>query len=378
MGFDMDKMTPKERFIGILSFEPVDRIPLIDFGYWNETLQLWYEQGLPRDVNTPDKLSEYFGLDRGFERNAIGWYDDVPSGFIKDFYPVFEKKVVEETETTITYESELGITIERKDCNSIPQHIKHIVETMEDFETKVLSHMNARDPGRLQSGFFDLIRISKARNEPIGMTLNGFFAWPRILLGIENQSMFYFDKPELIHAINKNQMQFLMDYIDVALEYTDIDFAWFFEDMAYNSGSFISPDMFDEFMTPYYLKLNTYMKERGIKKILVDSDGDVTCLCQKFQEVGIDGIFPLEVNAGSTPEKMRALYPKMAFMGGIRKSALAEGKEAIDIELSKLPPIVKKGGYIPTLDHFVPPEVTLENYRYYVEQKREILASCIE
>lgn len=58
--------------------------------------------------------------------------------------------------------------------------------------------------------------------------------------------------------------------------------------------------------------------------------------------------------------------------GGIDKRVLAESKDAIDKHLEYiLPAMRKRGGYIPTCDHGVPAEVTLENYIHY--RKR-----CIE
>jgi uroporphyrinogen decarboxylase len=366
-------MTPRERFLKVLSFEPVDRIPLMDFGYWEETIANWHREGLPDNVNTTNEVEDYFGLDRGFETNSINYWTNVPVGFQWGVYPPFERKIIEETETTITYEGGEGILVVRKDNGCMPFYKKHMVETVDDFRDKVIPRLNARDKGRLTPDFFDFIKRGKETNQPVGMWIDGFFAWPRILLGDEHLLISYYEDADLIHVINKQHIQFVKDYLDAALEYTPIDYAWFFEDMAYNSGSMISPETLDEFMMPYYHELIPYLRKKGVRKILVDSDGNTVNLCQKFVEAGIDCHFPCEVNAGTEPEIMRERYPKMAFIGGIRKSVLAISREAIDRELGKLPPLLKKGGYIPALDHRVPPDVPMEHYRYYVEQKRKIL-----
>jgi uroporphyrinogen decarboxylase len=50
-----------------------------------------------------------------------------------------------------------------------------------------------------------------------------------------------------------------------------------------------------------------------------------------------------------------------------------KSKEAIDAELLRLKPLVEEGGYIPTVDHRVPPEVSLENYVYYLKAKRKLI-----
>ena len=48
-------------------------------------------------------------------------------------------------------------------------------------------------------------------------------------------------------------------------------------------------------------------------------------------------------------------------------------KEAIvsPAEIERLTPLVDEGGYIPFCDHRVPPDVPLDNYRYYCRRARE-------
>ena len=50
------------------------------------------------------------------------------------------------------------------------------------------------------------------------------------------------------------------------------------------------------------------------------------------------------------------------------KRALADGKQSIDAELSRLRPLMAAGGYIPHTDHSCPPDISFENYCYYMEQ----------
>ena len=67
----------------------------------------------------------------------------------------------------------------------------------------------------------------------------------------------------------------------------------------------------------------------------------------------------------------------LVMMKGIDKRALIEGKDAIDRELeSKLPYLCREGGYIPGCDHLVPPDVSLENYLYFLDRMKEITLRC--
>jgi len=65
---------------------------------------------------------------------------------------------------------------------------------------------------------------------------------------------------------------------------------------------------------------------------------------------------------------------KITFIsGGIDKREIAKGRRAIDRELERmLPPLFRRGGYLPSMDHHVPPEVSYDDFRYYVQRVHEL------
>ena len=38
-------MNHRERIAAVLHYEPYDRLPLVHFGYWQETLEKWRDEG---------------------------------------------------------------------------------------------------------------------------------------------------------------------------------------------------------------------------------------------------------------------------------------------------------------------------------------------
>ncbi len=153
-----------------------------------------------------------------------------------------------------------------------------------------------------------------------------------------------------------------------------IDQATFLEDMAYNAGPLISPAMVRKFMMPRYKKIINLLHNNGVDIIFVDSDGNVNELIPLWLEVGINHVWPLEVAAGNDAVAMRKKYGKDLILGGaIDKRALIKGKKAIREEvMSKVPFLLEQGGYFPTIDHMVPPDITFENYCYYINLMREV------
>jgi len=145
--------------------------------------------------------------------------------------------------------------------------------------------------------------------------------------------------------------------------------------MSYKSGSLISIQMVDKLLVPRYITVNDFLNKKGIKIISVDSDGNIEDLIPLFLKSGINCVSPLEVNAGMDVIDLRKKYGRdLLMMGGINKMALMSNKKAIyDEVFKKIEPIIEKGGFIPMIDHLVPPDVSYENFIYYLNLKKKLL-----
>ena len=90
----------------------------------------------------------------------------------------------------------------------------------------------------------------------------------------------------------------------------------------------LSKDCFDEFMRPYYDRVVPALRAKGILAI-IDSDGDVTVPAHWFAEAGLDGILPLERQAGVDISALRRDHPRMRFMGHFDKMTMNKGEAAM-------------------------------------------------
>ncbi|MFP4343682.1 MAG: hypothetical protein ACLFU8_03210 [Anaerolineales bacterium] len=82
-------MKHRARFLATLHYEPRDRVPLIDFGFWDETLDVWHEQGLPADVDRSN-IHDYLGMDYDFPQVTFA------TGTDAGLLPPFEEQVLED------------------------------------------------------------------------------------------------------------------------------------------------------------------------------------------------------------------------------------------------------------------------------------------
>ncbi len=323
-----------ERFRAVMCQQPVDRLPRIEWAnWWNRTIDRWCGEGLP--VRGRYGLYEYFGLDPYFQTWLRARGDSVPAP---------------------------------------QQHGGAIIRNMDEYMA-LRPHLYPPQPQALE-----LLESWQARQEAgtavVWMTLEGFFWFPRTLLGIEEHLYAFYDQPELMHRINRDLAEYNVSLLEQLASVCRPAFMTFAEDMSYNHGPMLSRALFEEFLAPYYLRVIPRLKEMGIR-VLVDSDGDITEMVPWLTSVGIEGALPLERQAGVDAGRLREACPGFLMIGHYDKMVMTRGEEAMRAEFERLLPVMRQGGFIPSVDHQTPPGVSLEEYRVYLRLLGEYtVAAC--
>ena len=357
-------MNSRERFVKTLTGEKVDRVPFMKvFGGENAALPGWEEEH-PGIRQCIDELLGFEGKGRGWAKTPVnvdpaGWY---------------EGEVIEETDETATIRRGDGTLERRRKGADYRRHtIAWPVTCREDWEVYKREQLDPDDPSRFPENWPDLVEEYRNRDYPLQLTHRGVYGFARERMGDENLAYAFYDQPELVRDI-------LETYTDMALaiwkkQVADVEFdlieCW--EDMAFRNGSLVSPKTFREFLAPQYRRIAAFAKEHGIKVILVDSDGLVEELTGLMLEAGVTALYPYEVLAGNDLRRVREKHPEVGALGGLRKEAMYEGKEAIDIEIEKARDLIRLGRYIPGPDHFVLSYASFANYRYFMERLRDIV-----
>jgi len=359
-------LTERERFLRYMRFEAVDRVPLMDMGVWPETLERWHTEGLPKWVRELRHLEDYLDLDRSFNLNWL----PIRTGV----FPEFEEEILEETEEDCVLRDANGVVMRRrKRAGSIPHYIRFPIETEADYEA-LLARLDGADPERYPDDFDLDLHWRQQRGEIVGLSLQSLFGFPRNHMGVENWCMAFYDRPDFVRRFIADRVDFARQALTRVLATGALDFVQIWEDMSYKTASLISPDLVRQFMLPAYRELVAFLRDGGVCLIMVDSDGRVDQLLPIFLEAGMDGLHPCEIAAGSDPVALRRHHPRCTLMGGLDKRAIASGPAGVDAELERVRPVLEQGAYIPMLDHFVPPDIPYDTYRYYVDRRRQLLS----
>lgn len=360
-------MTERERFLATMRYQDRDRCPISDFSFWEETLVIWQDQGLPDWVDRSN-TARAFGMDN---------YEPT-TGVTPDLCPAFPYQILEDRgENEVVQQADGVRVLKGKFMGSIPQHLGHLLVDRASWNEHYKPRLDPGNPDRFPADWE--IRAEKWRDPNretvLGLYCGSLFGKIRDWMGVENVAYLVYDDPALFEEMVTTVTDCIIGTLERVFATGGIfDCGHFWEDMCFNNGPLLSPTHFKQYLVPQYRRITDLLHKNGVDINWVDSDGKVDALLPHWIDAGINCIFPVEVGTwGSDPVAWRKEYGKdLLMIGGVDKHILARSTAEIDAEIARLTPLVEEGGFIPLPDHRVPPDVSLRNYLYYLDRARHI------
>lgn len=363
-------MTHRERFRRVMHYQTVDRGIHWDFGYLTEAMDRWVQEGLPKEVGGADvpgdrmgRISAYFGKDPTMH---------VP--VLIGLHPGFPYEVIEVRERTIVHRDGEGNIVEeiKEGEHTIPHVIENGLKSRKDWE-KYKAMLDPNDPARHRWDYKSLAPQFNSADVPVVVGIGSFVGWIRNWVGAANLAYLIYDEPDLFSEMVNTLCDLFIAVLEPALKEIEVDLAWGWEDICFNNGPLIGPNLWRKYVSEPMTRVCKLLRRHGVDIILTDCDGNVQALAPVWLECGLNGMFPCEVAGGSDPVLLRKQLGKDAVLfGGVNKRMLTS-KEDILAELRRLTPLVEEGGYIPFVDHRIPGYVSYENHRYYEREKLAML-----
>ncbi|MBE5776535.1 MAG: hypothetical protein E7326_03435 [Clostridiales bacterium] len=369
-------MNNRQRVNAILHFQPCDRVPAVAFGYWNETVDKWAQEG----HITPDEALGYRQMGDGSPADVsimqrlgfdFNWSNCLSGN--NTLHPPFVPEVlrVEASGAKVMRNHEGLIVRVHDDIVSIPSEIGTSLTGREAWETLYLPRLRF-SPDRVDHAHFKRMEaLDDIRDIPLGLHLGSLYGFIRNLLGVEELAYLEVDDEELYQEIIDTVADMCFQLADYILRTYKIhfDYAHFWEDICFKNGPLVSPRTFDRFVGRHYKRLTDLVHAHGIDIVSLDCDGCIDALIPTWLHNGVNTMFPIEVgtwNASIAP--WRQQYGKsLRGVGGVDKRVFAGDKQAVEQEIERLKPLVDAGGFIPCIDHRIPPDAHFALVQYYCE-----------
>jgi uroporphyrinogen decarboxylase len=349
-------MTSRERMRTTLRRQEPDRMPRCEQSYWPETIARWQQEGMPPDT-TPAELFELDGF----------------STFGLDCSLRLPEETLEETDEWFMDRDDNGVVHKRwKTSYHTPAEVDWAIKTREDWERH--RERLAYAPERISDGVRQAITAANAAGQFCTIAPGEPVWWAISVLGMENAMLTLGADPDLfadiLEALATLALRMTRQLLEEGYRPDGILFS---SDLCYRSGMLFSPATYRGMMMDYHREYARLCHEHDMFLIL-HCDGDVRNFIPLLIEAGFDCIEPLEARTRTDVRELKPLYgDRLSFFGNINMDVLATGdRAAIRHEVvSKIEAAKPGGGYIHQSDHSVPPTVSWDDYRYWMDLARE-------
>ncbi len=379
-------MTPRERMRALIRREPIDRLPYIFGGPRAATFAAWRRQGL-----SEEQQHQWGALVQEDGFAGLG-------KFYTGVHPLFEERVISEEGNIRTWVDGWGST--RQDAIRQPtagfatrRWIQFAISGWDDWR-RVRERLDPHSPERTRpltadevtphlgpdgygwhppggSHWRENVDTCNSSELPVRLVVPGIYWAIRDYTGMEGLSYLFYDEPALVHEMFEYWAWFLMELLDEPLRQAKVDIVMLNEDMGFKKQAMMSPPLMRQFLLPNYRRLYDFFKNRGVDALVMDSDGYNNQILDVLYPEAIDGIQPIEIAAHNDPEEILTRYPGIHIHGGIDKRELRFSREQLRAEVTQRYATARRhGGFIPHVDHGVPPDIPLRNFLHFVELAR--------
>ena len=143
-----------------------------------------------------------------------------------------------------------------------------------------------------------------------------FFERPWQIRGMQNLLMDYYLEPEKIHRLHEALCGMYCGYIERSVRAFRPDGFWTSDDLGHQKQLFMQPELFREFIKPYYARIGAVLERYGVHWWL-HSCGNNTDIMGDLAEVGLDVFHPVQKGTMDEVAIAREYGEVLTFLVGI-------------------------------------------------------------
>lgn len=357
-------MTSRERVQAALRFEPPDRLPCNE-SPWEDTVAAWYEQGLPEGVS----LADHFGFD--LQTMSL------------DVSPRFPQQLLRREGDYIVYTDRQGYTVKKLDGRSSTMEFSGHVTT-DRAAWEALRHRwrlsdDPSEPARIdEASYFahfapyptwaeakEQHRRLQASERYMLFTAYGPWEATWRHRGYEALLMDLAADPDWVAEMGATHQDLVIAVLQRCLDLGMRPDGFFMvEDLACERGLLMSPTTWRRVLRPSVERLGAFLAEHGID-LWMHCCGNPEVLFEDLIECGVRVMQPLQASAGLDAVDLRGRYgDRLVLYGNIDVKRMTGPREELEREIRRKAVLAREGGYILHSDHSLPPQVSLEQYRW--------------
>jgi uroporphyrinogen decarboxylase len=202
---------------------------------------------------------------------------------------------------------------------------------------------------------------------PSGMkalvTVDGVYTPVWLLMGGESFYRALIQNPAFITRMFERVGAMQYSLIEKIVSYDTVGALRINDDIAYNSGTLVSPKHLRQYFFPWLQKVGDLCKKRDVPFIF-HSDGNLTPVLDDIIAAGVRGLHPIQPNAMDIIATKKRVGDKLCLLGNIDMDIMTRGteKDVAELVMKNLRNVAPGGGYLVGASNSVPEYIPLKNY----------------
>lgn len=195
----------------------------------------------------------------------------------------------------------------------------------------------------------------------------GIFERAWMLMGFEAFSFALLEDPDLVARLIDRTGEIYYEFLRRAFEHDRVRFVWLGDDLAYYTGTMVSPEFLRKRLFPWYARIADLCRSCNPPRAFVfHSDGNLWQVIDDLVACGIHALHPIEPKAMDIVEAKRHLAGRVCIIGNIDLGyTLTRGtpQEVREEVRSRIRDCAPGGGYVVSSSNSVTEYVPIDNYR---------------
>ncbi len=338
-------MTSRERVLAALNRAPVDRVPIMEMGI---------DWAVMRGMGFNRYLDMIEGLDiDGVSVNQalyfLGW---------RRWVLPYVKYYTDEWRVKSRFTGEL-----------MPIPVGHPIPSPDALK-------GYRPPRPEKSPLLHAIRYIRRRvpDRAVTMLSRNDFTASWFLCGMDVLMIAYIEDPDFADQLAEMVNEYYCELFRLCVR-AGVDVIYLTDDYAYKTGTLFSREHFERFILPWLTRGVHAVRDAGALCIK-HTDGNISGIIDLLVDTGIDGLGPLEPEAGNDlVELQQAWGDRVALVGNIDVDLLCRGTagEVIETTESLVRDLTSRGGHVLSSGNTITSSVKPENFRAMIEAGQSVV-----
>jgi uroporphyrinogen decarboxylase len=180
------------------------------------------------------------------------------------------------------------------------------------------------------------------------------------------------DHPDLVAAMFKRVGETQLEVFRRIAEMDGIGAMWVGDDLAYNKGTMVPPDILRRYVFPYYRQMGEICHAKDLPYI-IHTDGNLWQVLPDIVACGFNAVHPIEPKAMDSREVKQAYGDRLALLGNVEIGETLTLGSVQDVEAAvreRIHTLAPGGGYAVGSSNTVAYYVPVDNFKAMVQATR--------